>query len=325
MNEMLNKISEPIEHELNKFDTTFKESLDSDVKIINTVVRYIVRKKGKRLRPRLCLLSAQMCGKINKNTHIIASLLEILHVATLIHDDVVDDSYLRRGWPSINKIWKNKLSILVGDYLFSKALINMARVNSIESVKILANLASRLSQGEILQIEKALSKNMDEDIYFKMISDKTASLFSASCKLGAITVTEDQDKINALSEFGELLGQAFQIKDDLFDILGSESELGKPSGYDLKKNMLTLPLIYILNNKSKISKKTFKLKLKLLERTGKKKEIRQIIINEGGIDYTEKKLIEISDLAKNKLDIFQDSDIKESLKLALNFNLKRVS
>jgi len=325
MNEMLNKISEPIEHELNKFDTTFKESLDSDVKIINTVVRYIVRKKGKRLRPRLCLLSAQMCGEINKNTHIIASLLEILHVATLIHDDVVDDSYLRRGWPSINKIWKNKISILVGDYLFSKALINMARVNSIESVKILANLASRLSQGEILQIEKALSKNMDEDIYFKMISDKTASLFSASCKLGAITVTEDQDKINALSEFGELLGQAFQIKDDLFDILGSESELGKPSGYDLKKNMLTLPLIYILNNKSKISKKTFKLKLKLLERTGKKKEIRQIIINEGGIDYTEKKLIEISDLAKNKLDIFQDSDIKESLKLALNFNLKRVS
>ena len=325
MNEMLNKISEPIEHELNKFDATFKESLDSDVKIINTVVRYIVRKKGKRLRPRLCLLSAQMCGKINKNTHIIASLLEILHVATLIHDDVVDDSYLRRGWPSINKIWKNKISILVGDYLFSKALINMARVNSIESVKILANLASRLSQGEILQIEKALSKNMDEDIYFKMISDKTASLFSASCKLGAITVTEDQDKINALSEFGELLGQAFQIKDDLFDILGSESELGKPSGYDLKKNMLTLPLIYILNNKSKISKKTFKLKLKLLERTGKKKEIRQIIINEGGIDYTEKKLIEISDLAKNKLDIFQDSDIKESLKLALNFNLKRVS
>ncbi len=325
MNEMLNKISEPIEHELNKFDATFKESLDSDVKIINTVVRYIVRKKGKRLRPRLCLLSAQMCGEINKNTHIIASLLEILHVATLIHDDVVDDSYLRRGWPSINKIWKNKISILVGDYLFSKALINMARVNSIESVKILANLASRLSQGEILQIEKALSKNMDEDIYFKMISDKTASLFSASCKLGAITVTEDQDKINALSEFGELLGQAFQIKDDLFDILGSESELGKPSGYDLKKNMLTLPLIYILNNKSKISKKTFKLKLKLLERTGKKKEIRQIIINEGGIDYTEKKLIEISDLAKNKLDIFQDSDIKESLKLALNFNLKRVS
>ena len=177
MNKMLKEISKPIESQLNIFNETFNQSLDSDVKIINTVVRYIVRKKGKRLRPRLCLLSAQMCGPINQNTHIVASLLEILHVATLIHDDVVDDSYLRRGWPSINKIWKNKLSILVGDYLFSKALINMAKVNSIESVKILANLASRLSQGEILQIEKALSKNMDEDTYFKMISDKQLHYF----------------------------------------------------------------------------------------------------------------------------------------------------
>ena len=237
----------------------------------------------------------------------------------------MDDSYLRRGWPSINKIWKNKLSILVGDYLFSKALINMAKVNSIKSVAILADLASRLSQGEILQIEKALSKNMDEDIYFKMISDKTASLFSASCKLGAITVTEDKNKINALSNFGELLGQAFQIKDDLFDILGSESELGKPSGYDLKKNMLTLPLIYILSNKGAVSKKAFKLKLKLLEKTGRKQEIRTIIINEGGVDYAENKLMEISSSAKNRLDIFEDSDLKESLKLVLDFNLKRIS
>ena len=325
MNKMLKEISKPIENQMNVFDQTFNSSLESDVKIINTIVKYIVRKKGKRLRPRLCLISGQMCGEINKNTHIIASLLEILHVATLIHDDVVDDSYLRRGWPSINKIWKNKLSILVGDYLFSKALINMARVNSIESVKILANLASRLSQGEILQIEKALSKDINEDIYFKMISDKTASLFSASCKLGAITTTEDQVKIDALSEFGELLGQAFQIKDDLFDILGSESELGKPSGYDLKKNMLTLPLIHILSNKNKISKKAFKLKLKLLERTGRKKEIRKIIVNEGGVDYAENKLIEISDLAKHKLDVFDNSDLKESLKLALDFNLKRIS
>ena len=325
MNKMLKEISRPIIEELSIFDEIFNKSLESDVKIINTIVRYIVRKKGKRLRPRLCLISAQMCGSINKNTHIIASLLEILHVATLIHDDVVDDSYLRRGWPSINKIWKNKLSILVGDYLFSKALINMAKVNSIESVRILADLASRLSQGEILQIEKALSKNIDEDIYFKMISDKTASLFSASCKLGAITVTEDQNKINALSNFGELLGQAFQIKDDLFDILGSESELGKPSGYDLKKNMLTLPLIYILSNKGAVSKKAFKLKLKLLEKTGRKQEIRTIIINEGGVDYAENKLMEISSSAKNKLDIFEDSDLKESLKLVLDFNLKRIS
>ena len=325
MDKMLKEISKPIEGYMDIFDQTFNKSLESDVKIINTVVRYIVRKKGKRLRPRLCLLSAQICGGINHNTHIVASLLEILHVATLIHDDVVDDSHLRRGWPSINKIWKNKLSILVGDYLFSKALINMSKVNSMESVQILADLASRLSQGEILQIEKALNKTMSEDIYFKMISDKTASLFSASCRLGAITSTDNKDKIKALSSFGELLGQAFQIKDDLFDILGSESELGKPSGYDLKKNMLTLPLIYILDNKSGLSKKIFKLKLKSLSKMGKNKDIRRVIIDEGGVEYTKAKLIEISALAKKELDIFDNSDLKEALKLALDFNLVRIS
>ena len=323
MKNMLEKISEPILDELKTFDKTFDESLKSDVKLINTVVRYIVRKKGKRLRPRLCLISAGMCGEINQKTHIVASLLEILHVATLIHDDVVDDSHLRRGWPSINKIWKNKISILVGDYLFSKALINMAKTDSMDSVNILANLASRLSQGEILQIEKALNKNITEQIYFKMISDKTASLFSASCKLGAITSTNDQEKINSLSNFGELLGQAFQIKDDLFDILGSESEIGKPSGYDLKKNMLTLPLISILNNKTGFSKKTFKIKLKTLSRLGNNEKIRKLIIDEGGVDYTEKKLLEISKLAEQELDIFEDSKYKESLKLVLNFNYKR--
>jgi len=325
MNKMLQDISIPIKDEMDAFDEVFNKSLNSDVNLINTIVRYIVRKKGKRLRPRLCLLSSKICGEINQKTHIVASLLEILHVATLIHDDVVDESHLRRGWPSINKIWKNKLSILVGDYLFSKALINMAKIDSIESVKILADLASRLSQGEILQIEKALNKTMDEEVYFKMISDKTASLFSASCKLGAITATKDESKIVALSKFGELLGQAFQIKDDLFDILGNESEIGKPSGYDLKKNMLTLPLISIIDKKNTLSKQAFKIKLKTLSLSGNNDKIRKLIINEGGVEYTENKLKDISNFAEKELDIFDDTIYKEAFLKVLKFNQLRNS
>ena len=323
MKKILQKISEPIKLNLDEFDKYFDSSLESEVKTINTIVKYLVRKKGKRLRPRLSLLSAKICGDINVKTYKVASLLEILHVATLVHDDVVDESDLRRGWPSVGRIWKNKLSILVGDYLFSKALTNMAEIDSMDSVKILANLASRLSQGEILQIEKALSKNMTEDIYFKMISDKTASLFSASCKLGAITATDDLDKINALQNFGEYLGLGFQIKDDLFDLIGNISNTGKPSGYDLKRNLLTLPLIYILDNKSSISKRTFKLQLKLLLKKNKFNDIKELIISEGGIEYAENKLLEISKKARVELEIFEDSDVKSAMIEILEFNLVR--
>ena len=323
MKKILQKISEPIKSNLDEFDKYFDSSLESEVKTINTIVKYLVRKKGKRLRPRLSLLSAKICGDINLKTYKVASLLEILHVATLVHDDVVDESDLRRGWPSVGRIWKNKLSILVGDYLFSKALTNMAEIDSMDSVKILANLASRLSQGEILQIEKALSKNMTEDTYFKMISDKTASLFSASCKLGAITATDDLNKINALQNFGEYLGLGFQIKDDLFDLIGNITNTGKPSGYDLKRNLLTLPLIYILDNKSSISKRTFKLQLKLLLKKNKFNDIKELIISEGGIEYAENKLLEISKKARVELEIFEDSDVKSAMIEILEFNLVR--
>ena len=325
MKSMLSKISKPIELNLEEFDKCFNESLDSEVKTINTIVKYLVRKKGKRLRPRLSLLSAKICGDVNLKTYKVASLLEILHVATLVHDDVVDDSDLRRGWPSVGRIWKNKLSILVGDYLFSKALTNMADIDSMDSVKILANLASRLSQGEILQIEKALSKNIDEEVYFKMISDKTASLFSASCKLGAITATKDPEKIDALSQFGEFLGQAYQIKDDLFDIIGNIGNTGKPSGYDLKKNMLTLPLIYILDKKTNLERKVFKLNLKMMLRKNNFNKIKNTIIDEGGIEYAESKLLEVSKKARQKLEVFEDSELKEALITVLEFNLLRVT
>tara|TARA_B100000674_G_scaffold165282_1_gene132581 strand:+ start:2869 stop:3846 length:978 start_codon:yes stop_codon:yes gene_type:complete len=323
MKKILDKISKPIKLNLDEFNKHFDASLESEVKTINTIVKYLVRKKGKRLRPRLSLLSAKICGEINVKTYKVASLLEILHVATLVHDDVVDESDLRRGWPSVGRVWKNKLSILVGDYLFSKALTNMAEIDSMQSVKILANLASRLSQGEILQIEKAFSKNMTEDIYFKMIGDKTASLFSASCKLGAITSTNNPSKIKALADFGEYLGLGFQIKDDLFDLVGNINKTGKPSGYDLKRNLLTLPLIYILNNKSSISKQAFKLQLRLLLKKNKFNEIKNLIIGEGGVDYAENKLLEISKKARIELENFEDSDVKSAMIEILEFNLVR--
>jgi len=246
--ELQNIVTSPIRENLIRFEAVYRESLHSDVKLINTIIRYISRKKGKQLRPRLCLLSAGLCGEPTENTYRAAALIEMIHVATLIHDDVVDDANLRRGWPSINRVWKNKLSILVGDFMFSKALTNMIHLKDFDALDILSSTAERLSQGEIQQIEKAIKKNMTEKIYYQMVSDKTASLFSAACKLGVMTVTEDNDKREALAKFGEKFGLVFQIKDDLLDITGNVEGLGKPAGFDLKKNILTLPLIYLFEN-----------------------------------------------------------------------------
>ena len=239
---------QPIAEYMDRFDAVYQDSLKSDVKIINTIIGYISKKKGKRLRPKLCLLSARLCGEPTENTFKAAALIEMIHVATLIHDDVVDDAELRRGWPSINRIWKNKLSILVGDFMFSKALSNMIHLKNFDALNILSSTAERLSRGEILQIEKAIKKNMTEEVYYKMVSDKTASLFSAACELGGLTVVEDEDKGHALANFGEKFGLVFQIKDDLLDITGNIEGLGKPAGFDLKKNILTLPLIYLFEN-----------------------------------------------------------------------------
>ena len=209
------------------------------------------------MRPRLCLLAAKICGNITPLTYKGASLIETIHVATLIHDDVVDESDLRRGWPSINRIWKNKIAILVGDFMFSKALSNMIKLKNFNALEILSKTAERLSQGEILQIEKALSKDINEELYYKMVSDKTASLFSAACEIGAITADADENEQKAMAKFGEKLGIAFQIRDDLFDIMGKIDDIGKPIGFDVKKNMLTLPLIHIFESVDKKEKNNF--------------------------------------------------------------------
>ena len=321
--ELDNIVTSPINDYIIRFEKVYTQSLHSDVKLINTIIRYISRKKGKQLRPRLCLLSAKLCGEPTENTYRAAALIEMIHVATLIHDDVVDDADLRRGWPSVNRVWKNKLSILVGDFMFSKALTNMIHLKDFDALDILSSTAQRLSQGEIQQIEKAIKKNMTEEIYYQMVSDKTASLFSAACKLGIMTVTEDNDKREALAKFGEKFGLVFQIKDDLLDITGNVEGLGKPAGFDLKKNILTLPLIHLFEKLDSSDSKRVKRQLRNHVKKSELKEIRMLIENHGGIQFAEKQIDRLSKEAQDELNIFPDSIYKDALLAALKFNSHR--
>jgi octaprenyl-diphosphate synthase len=321
--ELDNIVTSPINDYIIRFEKVYTQSLHSDVKLINTIIRYISRKKGKQLRPRLCLLSAKLCGEPTENTYRAAALIEMIHVATLIHDDVVDDADIRRGWPSVNRVWKNKLSILVGDFMFSKALTNMIHLKDFDALDILSSTAQRLSQGEIQQIEKAIKKNMTEEVYYQMVSDKTASLFSAACKLGVMTVTEDNDKREALAKFGEKFGLVFQIKDDLLDITGNVEGLGKPAGFDLKKNILTLPLIHLFEKLDSSDSKRVKRQLRNHVKKSELKEIRMLIENHGGIQFAEKQIDRLSKEAQDELNIFPDSVYKDALLAALTFNSHR--
>ena len=321
--ELDNIVTSPINDYIIRFEKVYSESLHSDVKLINTIIRYISRKKGKQLRPRLCLLSAKLCGEPTENTYRAAALIEMIHVATLIHDDVVDDANLRRGWPSVNRVWKNKLSILVGDFMFSKALTNMIHLKDFDALDILSSTAERLSQGEIQQIEKAIKKNMTEEIYYQMVSDKTASLFSAACKLGIMTVTEDNDKREALAKFGEKFGLVFQIKDDLLDITGNVEGLGKPAGFDLKKNILTLPLIHLFEKLDSSDSRRVKRQIRNHVKKSELKEIRMLIENHGGIQFAEKQIDRLSKEAQDELNIFPESVYKDALLAALKFNSNR--
>ena len=323
MNSLLSEMVAPIDKEYKKFDKYFTDSMLTDVTLINSVVRYVAKRKGKRFRPRLCLLSAKLCGEINENTYRASALIEMIHVATLIHDDIVDEADMRRGWPSVGRVWKNKVAILVGDYLFSNALSKMCDIDDWDALRVLSKTAKRLSQGEIMQVESALSKDLDEPGYLKMIGDKTSSLISASTLIGAITATKDQDRRDSLFRYGEKLGTMFQIKDDLLDITGLEREIGKPTMFDLKKNMLTLPLIYILSKQEKSSRKQFMSDLKYLSKKNKKKEIKSMIIDMGGVEYAEKKIEQLSEEAMDDLRQFDNSEAKNALVSAINFNMNR--
>tara|TARA_B100000131_G_C18094529_1_gene603488 strand:+ start:977 stop:1966 length:990 start_codon:yes stop_codon:yes gene_type:complete len=321
----LKKICKPIENDLKEFQLEFDNALSSEVRLINSISKYIIKNRGKNIRPILTILSSRLCGEPTPNSYRAAAMMELLHIATLIHDDVVDDATLRRGRPSINKVWKNKLSVLMGDFILSKALINMVRLNDFDALKQISTTAEKLSAGEILQIEKSITRTMTESIYFDMINQKTASLIATSCELGAITTSKLEEDRQSTHSFGQYLGMAFQIKDDLFDILGNESDTGKNSGGDVKKNMWTLPLIFSKNN---MTRSQYRLLNKLLNKKRKDghilKKIHHMVEETGGIDYAKNKLDDFSNRAIDSISSYPNSVIKQSLVDLVWFNVNRV-
>ena len=321
----LKQITAPIIDDIKLFQVEFENALKSEVRLINSISKYMIRNRGKNIRPILTVLSARLCGKPTLNSYKAAAMMELLHIATLIHDDVVDEANLRRGKPSINRVWKNKVSVLMGDFILSKALINMIGLKDFDALVIISGTAEKLSAGEILQIEKSITRKMTKAVYFDMINQKTASLIAASCELGAITTSKTTQDRLATHQFGENLGMAFQIKDDLFDLLGTEYDTGKDSGGDVKKNMITLPLIYSYENMPWNENR----RLRTLLRTKKKsakvmKEIKGMIDTSGGFDYAKQKLDDFSNRALEALSPYPDSPIKNSLSDLVAFNAARV-
>ena len=323
-NSILTKISAPIKNELKLFQQEFTSALNSDVKLINTVSKYIIQRRGKRFRPILTILSAHLCGTPNQNTYRAAAVMELLHIATLIHDDIVDDAQYRRGWPSINKVWKNKISLLMGDYVLSKSLIYMVKMKNFKILETIGRTAEDLSSGELLQVEKSINKKMTEEVYFKMIEKKTASLIATSCEFGAITASDNETEHHALRSFGLNLGIAFQIKDDLFDLLGSKSETGKDIAADVISNMLTLPIVYSMNNSDKTTvRKINRLLRKIKQRKTDISELKQIIEKSSGFEYARNQIEQFSKNAKEAIKNFPDSIYKQQLSALVEYNGRR--
>src|SRR6476620_656528 len=318
----MDKINEVIANEMAAFEKYFKEAVKSKVSLLDRIMRYIVNRKGKQLRPKFVLLSAKLGGDINISTLRAASLVELLHTATLVHDDVVDDATERRGFFSINALWKNKVAVLVGDYLLSKGLLLSLDNNDFEVLKILSSAVKMMSEGELLQIEKARNLNVHEDIYYEIIRGKTASLLASACGAGACTTFKDPDKIEKLKLFGEKTGMAFQIKDDLFDY--GNDNIGKPTGNDIKEKKLTLPLIYTLNNVDKSIKKRIIYILKN-ENTNKEKIkfVIDVVKDRGGIQYACKKMVTFRDEALSLLNEFPQGDVRDTLEQLVRYTTDR--
>jgi octaprenyl-diphosphate synthase len=315
----LKEISSPIKSELERFDEIFKSSLRSNVGLVDLVARYIIRQKGKKIRPLLVMLSAKISGGVTDRTYRGATLVELLHTATLIHDDVVDDANKRRGMWSINALFKNKVAVLMGDYLLSRGLMISVDGKDYDFLGVTTNAVKRMSEGELLQIQKTRKLDIDEETYFKVISDKTASLLETCCSIGAMSTTDNKDYIEAMRNFGHSLGMSFQIRDDILDYEGKSNLIGKPVGGDIKEKKITLPLIYSLNNVSSNEAARIKKILKNGNDKTKIKDIMQFVHENNGIDYALKVAQKYSDEAKNSLNIFPDSQIKLSLQALVDF------
>ncbi len=323
MSKTIDEIKKPVALHMESFEMKFKDAMKSSVPLLDKITSYIVKRKGKQIRPMFVFLSAQAAGSINDSTHRAAALIELLHTATLVHDDVVDDSNERRGFFSVNALWKNKIAVLIGDFLLSKGLLLSLDNNDFHLLKIVSTAVREMSEGELLQIEKARRLDISEEIYFEIITKKTATLIAACCAAGVASVTDNEKTISLARDFGTLTGIAFQIKDDLFDF-GTDENIGKPTGIDIKEKKMTLPLIYALNNCTWMEKrKIINIIKNHNEESEKVKTVIDFVIEKGGIVYANKVMREYKEKALAVLAQLPKNSSSESLERLLTYAIER--
>lgn len=310
----LDQIKQPIATEIEEFEPRFRASMKSRVSLLDKIMHYIIKRKGKQMRPMFVFLSAKVFGETNDSTYRAAAMIELLHTATLVHDDVVDDANKRRGFWSINAIWKNKIAVLVGDYLLSKGLLLAVENEEFDLLKIMSNSVRKMSEGELLQIEKARKLDITEEVYYDIIRQKTATLIAACCAAGTSSTNTDKSVVEKMRQFGEFTGIAFQIKDDLFDYGSDGDTIGKPTGIDIKEKKMTLPLIYALAKASKSEKNRIIRTIKNHNENKKKvKEVIDFVIKSGGLDYAKKAMLEYKNKALDILKEFEQNQANKAL------------
>ncbi len=318
----LDVIKGPIAEELIHFEKHFRDSMKSHVALLDTILHYVVKRKGKQIRPMFVFLCAKLFGKTNESTYVAASMVELLHTATLIHDDVVDDANERRGIFSINALWKNKIAVLVGDYLFSQGLLVALKNKDFQTLELLSEAVKSVIEGELLQSQKARRLDITESSYYEIIRQKTASLIASACCVGAASTTEDPEVINKMRDFGEKIGISFQIRDDLFDF--GTDDVGKPLGIDIKEKKMTLPLIYALNNASTSEKrKMLRIVKKDHDKKDKVKEVIDFVNQSGGIEYAKEAMLRYREEAFEILHTFPESPARTALEQLVIFVTER--
>ena len=318
----LEEIKKPIAKEIDAFEEKFKVAMQSSVPLLDRITHYIVKRKGKQMRPMFVFFSANVCGGITDSTYRAASLVELLHTATLVHDDVVDNSFERRGFFSINALWKNKIAVLVGDYLLAKGLQLSVDHQEFRQLKIVSDAVQQMSEGELLQIEKVRRMDISEEVYYQVIRQKTASLIASCCAAGAASAGADEEMIGRMHAFGEKIGIAFQIKDDLFDF--GVDDVGKPKGIDIKEKKVTLPLIYALNKATKADKKRIINLVKNHDDDAIKiNQIIDFVKESGGLAYAEEQMLQYQQQAFEILNTFSESESRSGLEKLVKFTTQR--
>lgn len=318
----LDDIKAPVAREMEEFEPKFRASMKTKVLLLDKIMGYIVKRKGKQMRPMFVFLTAGVCGKISESTYRGASLIELLHTASLVHDDVVDEANYRRGFFSVNALWKNKIAVLVGDFLLARGLILSVENKDFNLLSIVTDAVREMSEGELLQFEKSRRLDITEDVYYEIIRRKTASLIASCCAVGASSSGATDDIVSKMRQFGEKIGMAFQIKDDLFDY--GEDEIGKPLGIDIKEKKMTLPLIYALSKTGWLERRKILSIVKNESSKPKKvKEVIDFVKGSGGIEYANKAMNRFREDALQILNVFPDSRYKESLIQLVQFTIER--